>query len=62
MLFKLYESTEGDRRTLQHEPSGTHWSTSSDTRLLVQIKKEMSPALMWYEYNVPLVELFFRSS
>ena len=25
-----YESTEVDRRTWLHEPSGTHWSTSSD--------------------------------
>ena len=31
MLSKRYESTEVDRRTWLHVPSGTHWSTSSDT-------------------------------
>ena len=31
MLSKRYESTEVDRRTLLHVPSGTPWSTSSDT-------------------------------
>ena len=31
MLSKRYESTEGDRRTWLHVPSGTRWSTSSDT-------------------------------
>ena len=27
MLSKRYESTEVDRRTWLHVPSGTHWST-----------------------------------
>ena len=31
MLSKTYESTEVDRRTWLHVPSGNHWSTSSDT-------------------------------
>ena len=31
MLSKRYESTEVDRRTWLHVPSGTHWATSSDT-------------------------------
>ena len=31
MLSKRYESTEVDRRTWLHVPSGTDWSTSSDT-------------------------------
>ena len=31
MLSKRYESTEVDRRTWLLVPSGTHWSTSSDT-------------------------------
>ena len=31
MLSKLYESTEVDRRTWLHVPSGTQSSTSSDT-------------------------------
>ena len=30
MLWKRYESTEIDRGTWLHVPSGTHWSTSSD--------------------------------
>ena len=30
MLSKRYESTEVNRRTWLHVPSGTHWSTSSD--------------------------------
>ena len=31
MLSKRYESTEVDRRTWLHVPSGTLWSTSSDS-------------------------------
>ena len=37
MLSKLYESTEVDRGTWLHVPSGTHWSTSSDTHQVVEI-------------------------
>ena len=37
MLSKCYESTEVDRRTWLHAPSGTHWSTSSDTHQVVEI-------------------------
>ena len=40
MLSKRYESTEIDRRTLLHVPSGTHWSISSDTNQGVEIYKE----------------------
>ena len=40
MLSKRYESTEVDRRTWLHVPSGTHWSTSSDTHQGVEIQKE----------------------
>ena len=36
MLSKRYESTEVDRRTWLHVPSGTHWSTSSDTHQVVK--------------------------
>ena len=36
MLSKRYESTEVDRRTWLHVPSGTHWSTSSDTHQVVE--------------------------
>ena len=42
MLSKRYESTEVDHRTWLHVPSGTHWSTSSDTHQVVEIQKETS--------------------
>ena len=37
MLSKRYESTEVVRRTWLHVPSGSHWSTSSDTHQVVEI-------------------------
>ena len=40
MLSKRYESTEVDRRTWLHVPSGTHWSTSSDTHQVYWKEKE----------------------
>ena len=46
MLSKRYESTEVDRRTWLHVPSGTPWSTSSDTHQVVEIKKETSTILL----------------
>ena len=42
MLSKRYESTEVDRRTWLYLPSGTLWSTSSDTHQDVEIQKETS--------------------
>ena len=42
MLSKRYESTEVDRRAWLHMPSGTHWSTSSDTHQVVDIQIEIS--------------------
>ena len=42
MLSKRYESTKVDRRTWLHVPSGTHWSTSSDTHQIVEIQIETS--------------------
>ena len=36
MLSKRYESTEVDRRTWLHVPTGTLWSTSSDTHQVVE--------------------------
>ena len=42
MLSKRYESTEVDRRTWLHVPSGTPWSTSSDTHRVVEIGLETS--------------------
>ena len=32
-----YESTEVNRRTMLHVPSGTPWSNSSDTHQVVEI-------------------------
>ena len=42
MLSKRYESTVVNRRTWLHVPSGTPWSTSSDTHQVVEIQKETS--------------------
>ena len=42
MLSKHYEATEVDRRTCLNVPSGTHWSTSSDTHQVVEIQIETS--------------------
>ena len=41
MFSGLYESTEVDRRTWLHLPSGTHWSTSSDTHQILEYKKRL---------------------
>ena len=41
MLSERYESTEFDRRTWLHVPSGTLWSTSSDTHQVVEIQKRL---------------------
>ena len=38
ILSKRYESTGVDRRIWLHVPSGTHWSTSSDTHQVVKIQ------------------------
>ena len=40
--LKCYKSTKVDRRTWLYMPSGTHWSTSSDTHQVVGIQKETS--------------------
>ena len=42
MLSNRYESTEVDRRTWLHVPSGTTWSTSNDTHQVVYIYKDTS--------------------
>ena len=56
MLSKRYESTEVDRRTWLHVPSGTHWSTSSDTHQVVEIQIETSTKMY-----TPLSTVFNRS-
>ena len=43
MLSKRYKSTEVDRRTWLHVPSGTPWCTSSDTQQVVEGKIEKVP-------------------
>ena len=45
MLSKRYEPTEVDRRTWLHVPSGTPWSTSSDTHQVIEKWKETSTYL-----------------
>ena len=37
MLSKRYKSTEVERRTWLHVPSGKLWSTSSDTHQEVEV-------------------------
>ena len=37
MLSKRFESTEVDRRTWLHVPSGTLWYTSSDTNQVSEV-------------------------
>ena len=41
MLSKRYESTEVDRNTWLHVPSGTPRSTSSDTHQVVTTESEL---------------------
>ena len=53
MLSKRYESTEVDRRTWLHVPSGPHWSTRSDTHQEVKIYKETSCKMFTpFEYDL----------
>ena len=55
MLSKRYESTEVDRRTWLHVPSGTHWSTSSDTHQVFEIQIENSRTHGWImEFDVEI--------
>ena len=55
MLSKRYESTEVDRRTWLHVPSGTHWSTSSDTHQVVEIKIETSTKMAYARNWIQLI-------
>ena len=43
--LKRYESTEVDRKTRLHVPSGTPWSTNSDTHQEVEILQESSTSM-----------------
>ena len=51
MLSKRYESTEVDRRTWLYVPSGTHWSTSSDTHQVFEILKETSTKMFEWDQS-----------
>ena len=54
MLSKRYESTEVDRRTWLHVPSGTHWSTSSDLMSLQHdfVWDTFSDAMLYFLFRV----------
>ena len=56
MLSKRYESTEVDRRTWLHVSPGTHWSTSSDTHQVVEIKKRLLLRCI-YHFNSDLINI-----
>ena len=65
MLSKRYESTEVDRRTWLHVPSGTPWSTSSATHQVVEILIETSKSkYKWFLKNMrfpdPVVKVRFK--
>ena len=57
-LSKRYKSTEVDRRTWLHVPSGTHWSTSSDTHQVVEIKIETSTKMYNIHYLIVVLQNF----
>ena len=48
----LYKSYEVDRRAWLHVPSGTHWSTSSDTHQVDEIQIESSTQIMYTPFVV----------
>ena len=55
MLSKRFESIEVNRRTWLHVPSGTLWSTSSDTLRVVNIQKETSFTILKRIYLTILI-------
>ena len=55
MLSKRYKSTEVDRRTWLHVPSGTLWSTSSDTCQVVEIWIETYTKMYIHHFKSDLV-------
>ena len=62
MLSKRYESIEIDRRTWLHVPSGTLWSTSSDTHQVVVIyKKRLFLRFMRREKGRDLTQSYNKS-
>ena len=61
MLSKRYESTEVDRRTWLHVPSGTHWSTSSDTHQVIEIQIETSTKMYKIKQNGPICDVTVTS-
>ena len=59
MLSKLYKSIKVDCRFWLHVPSGTPWSTSSDTHQVVEIQKETFTQ-MYTPFLILKRELFNR--
>ena len=59
MLSKRYDSTEVDRRTGLHVPSGTRWSTSSDTHQVAEIQKETSTKMYTQFFNWIKLTIWF---
>ena len=59
MLSKRYESIEVDRTTWLHVPSGTHWSTSSDTHHVVEIQKETSSKILTIRDHIGCLSAYF---
>ena len=55
MLSKRYESTEVDRRTWLHRPSGIRWSTSIDTHQVVS-DFDSDITMLIYLYNSVISE------
>ena len=53
MLSNRYESNLVDRWTWLHVPTGTHWSTSSDTHQVVEIQLETSTK-MYTQFSIGL--------
>ena len=58
MLSKRYKSTEVDRRIWVHVPSGTPWSTSSDTD---QVVESILSAIYVHIYKYTKAIVTFRS-
>ena len=60
MLSKRYESTEVNRRTWLHVPSGTHWSTSSGKIILLHVHmKVTTTSIHTNEYRAVSLIVFY---
>ena len=59
MLSKRCKSTEVDRRTWLHVPSGTPLSTSSDTHQVIEIWIETSTKMYTSTNDVHIQDVYF---